>query len=124
MRGTHAEKSWSRAVRVFFASPLGVGLSVPDMVHAGGMDSVSEFITPIARLVELVFDMKGALAGDPLVIFGTVLKKDGNELPEKATNFGTFGYLLIIDVKRAVESEIQDAALISALRAVPPDTDA
>ena len=94
------------------------------MVHAGGMDSVSEFITPIARLVELVFDMKGALAGDPLVIFGTVLKKDGNELPEKATNFGTFGYLLIIDVKRAVESEIQDAALISALRAVPPDTDA
>lgn len=118
--------------------------------------------------------MKGALAGDPLVIFGTVLKKDGDELPEKVTNFGTFGYLLIIDVKRAVrigrhghtrdapdrikndawirstrhvyrqvsagkevillcnsagtaiavESEIQDAALVSALRAVPPDTDA
>jgi hypothetical protein len=170
VRGDARRKSWYRAGRVFIASPLGVGLSVPDVFHAGGMDSVLEFVTPIDRVVELISAMKGALVGDPLVILGTVLKKLADDLPDKVTNFGTFGYLLTIDVKRAVrigrdghtryaadrikkdeirstrhvyrhtsvgqevillcnssgtaiavESEIRDAALISALRAVPPD---
>ncbi len=95
-------------------SPVGVLLSVPDVFHAGGMDSILEFITPIARLGELIFDVKGAVVGDPLVIFGTVQEKLGDDFPEKVTGCGTFGYYLGIHVKRAVriarDGRTRDAA--------------
>jgi hypothetical protein len=94
VRGDARRQSWYRAVRVFIAAPPAVLFSIPDMFHAGGMDSVSEFFTPIDRLAGLISATKGALVGDPLLILGTVLKKYADDLPDKVTNFGTFGYVL------------------------------
>lgn len=149
-------------------SPLVIPLSLPDVRHPDGDSITLEAIGFLYVIAELVSDIYGAFAGDPLVIYGRVLEKPGWDF-ERVTGLSTFGYELTIDVKRAVriarnghtadaadriesdasvrstrhvyrqmragqevillcnsrgtalavESEIHDAALISALRGAP-----